>query len=144
MISVTRSFEWDAAHRLRGHEGQCRSLHGHRYRAEVTILGFETDSFGRVIDFGYIKGLIGEWLGLNWDHTVIVSDQDLELIKFCEEAAEKEGANAPYVLEAQPTAEEMAKHLCWMAQELVGQEYIVKKVVLYETPNCWATYERAT
>ena len=47
---VTRSFTFEAAHRLPWHGGRCRDLHGHGYRLEVTVEG-PVDANGVVIDF---------------------------------------------------------------------------------------------
>ena len=56
MITVTRRYEWDMAHRLPEHSGKCSRLHGHRYVAEIDVEG-EIDqasgsSHGMVLDFG--------------------------------------------------------------------------------------------
>ena len=55
MIEITRRLEFDAGHRVLGHEGKCKNLHGHRYSAEITVTAPDLDGLGRVIDFGVIK-----------------------------------------------------------------------------------------
>jgi len=64
-ISITRIFEWDAAHRIVGHESRCASLHGHRYVAEITCEAEQLDPLDRVIDFSVIRQHIGTWLDEN-------------------------------------------------------------------------------
>ncbi|MBP6085949.1 6-carboxytetrahydropterin synthase [Patescibacteria group bacterium] len=36
-MKISKSFSFDAAHRLTTHNGKCRNLHGHRYSVIVTI-----------------------------------------------------------------------------------------------------------
>lgn len=150
MLTITRLFEWDAAHRLPDHEGQCRALHGHRYKAEITIQAPETDEMGRIVDFGLVKLSIGKWIDRYWDHTTIVKKSDDDLWDFCRRQSESLGVKPPYPMKEAPTAEAMAQHLAAICQEIVNRSAIldhvksslvVIKVVLYETPNCWATYE---
>src|SRR5436853_739224 len=76
MITITRRFEFDYGHRVLGHEGKCRHLHGHRGVAEVTVQGLELDSLGRVIDFSVLKREVGEWIDNNWDHNILLNTQD--------------------------------------------------------------------
>jgi 6-pyruvoyl-tetrahydropterin synthase len=48
----------------------------------------------------------------------------------------------PYILNGEPTAENLAKHLLEKAQDMIGsQELRVSKVRVWETPNCFAEYE---
>ena len=39
MHEATRRIEWDMGHRVPEHGGKCRTPHGHRYVAEVTVRG---------------------------------------------------------------------------------------------------------
>ena len=74
--TITRRLEFDAGHRVFGHESKCATLHGHRYVVEVTAQAAKLDSVGRVIDFSVLKERIGAWLDEKWDHNVIVFEQD--------------------------------------------------------------------
>jgi len=142
MLAVTRTFEWDSAHRLLDHEGQCRSLHGHRYRAEISFRTTTMDKLGRVIDFGKLKAVIKAWIDEQWDHTTIVENRDTDLLDFVYEQRRKTGSKPAYAMTGPPTAELMAKELCEMAQELMNPFKVkVVRVKLYETPKCSATYE---
>lgn len=69
--SVTKEFVFDAAHRLPLHDGQCRNLHGHTYRAAVTVTGTliqEGRKSGMVIDFGDLKQIWKEHIEPLVDH----------------------------------------------------------------------------
>lgn len=54
-VTISKTFDFDAAHRLtcvpKGHK--CRRLHGHTYRVEVILYG-PTDSRGMVVDYAEI------------------------------------------------------------------------------------------
>ena len=78
MIVNTRRLEWDAMHRIPGHEGKCRAFHGHRYVAEITCAAPTLDALGRVVDFGVIKQRVGTWIDENWDHTAILAAHDTD------------------------------------------------------------------
>ena len=54
---VTRSFTFEAAHRLPWHPGKCRGLHGHSYRLEVTVAG-PLDANGVVVDFDQLASVV--------------------------------------------------------------------------------------
>lgn len=139
MITITRRLEFDTAHRVLGHEGKCRHLHGHRYVAELTIQAPELDSLGRVIDFGVVKQKVGGWVDANWDHNCLLHPED-PLIG--EDTRFLVGRD-PYILpEGNPTAENIAKHLFYVSRSLLPSELTVIKVRIYETPNCWADYSQ--
>ena len=67
---VTRSFTFEAAHRLPWHGGRCRDLHGHGYRLEVTIEG-PLDANGVVVDFDDVKALVQREVVDRYDHAYL-------------------------------------------------------------------------
>ena len=148
---VTRKIEFDAGHRVLGHGSKCRHIHGHRYVAEVTVSASELDTLGMVVDFSILKGLVGTWVDERWDHNILLHEDD-PLAKLwqemeCDDARHAEmvelfGGKAPFIMGAiNPTAEAMAKALFHVAVGLLQDHpIVVKRVRLYETPNCWADY----
>jgi 6-pyruvoyltetrahydropterin/6-carboxytetrahydropterin synthase len=160
MTTVTRKFSVDAGHRVWGHEGKCKNLHGHTYLFEVTVDAPELDGLGRVVDFSVIKDIIGKWLDWHWDHNMILNSQDPLAISWMnyststfpgsDEKLERKvphdilGFKAPYILlDKNPTAENLAKELMVIGNSLLGggnARLTVVKVVCHETPNCFATY----
>ena len=101
-FSVTKSIEFDAAHRLFNYAGKCSNLHGHRYTAEFTFACARLNSDSMVIDFGVIKGGIGKWLDDNWDHSAILHKDDTLLSAA---AAHHLKPGRFFGLDASPTAE---------------------------------------
>ena len=63
-------------HRVVGHEGKCKNLHGHNYRFWFEIEAGSLDELGRVIDFSLIKNILCEWLELYWDHKMMLWSKD--------------------------------------------------------------------
>ncbi len=67
-ISVEQHF--DAAHFLRGYQGKCEALHGHRFRVVVKITASEVDEIGLAYDFTVLKQQLGDILS-RFDHTCL-------------------------------------------------------------------------
>lgn len=67
---VTRSFTFEAAHRLPWHQGRCRDLHGHGYRLEVTVEG-PVDHNGIVMDFDDLTSLVQREVVDRFDHAYL-------------------------------------------------------------------------
>ena len=133
-ITATKVLEFDAAHRLLNHESKCANLHGHRYRAEITVWANSLDEVGRVIDFGCVKELVGGWIDKNLDHACIVNFADSALIEFLQTNNQRK-----YVMKfGEPSAENMARDLLEVANALLAPKGVnVHKIRLYETPSCF-------
>lgn len=67
---VTRSFTFEAAHRLPWHDGPCRRLHGHSYRLEVTVEGPIGDQ-GMVLDFQDLAAVVRREIVDRYDHQLL-------------------------------------------------------------------------
>ena len=67
-ISVEQHF--DAAHFLRGYQGKCEALHGHRFRAVVKVNASGVDDTGMAYDFIVLKQHLGDILS-RFDHTCL-------------------------------------------------------------------------
>jgi 6-pyruvoyltetrahydropterin/6-carboxytetrahydropterin synthase len=135
VIECTRRIEFDAAHRVMGHENKCKFLHGHRYVLEITARTSELDSLGRVVDFGVLKSIMKEWIDENLDHNVILYEKD----KTLGELITKETGQNIYYLKSNPTAENIALHLKSDIIPLLFTEdsFDIVKLRLYETPNAY-------
>jgi 6-pyruvoyltetrahydropterin/6-carboxytetrahydropterin synthase len=132
MISCTRKIHFDAAHRLINHESNCKYLHGHRYICEATFEAPQIDALGRVIDFAEIKKILGNWIKDNLDHNTILWKKDAELAKDIEKHTQK----PVYLLDQNPTAENIALHIFNMCP-LLFKDHNVKctKIKLHESEN---------
>lgn len=138
MIEITKTLEFDAGHRVLGHEGRCACLHGHRYKIEVTVTAEELDCLGRVIDFSCLKLLIGGWIDANWDHNMILHPDD-PLLRTVEVIN-----RTPYVMprsNPNPTAENIAKELYKVSSDLLSTSGLkIVSICVWETPTCRAVF----
>ena len=67
-ISVEKHF--DAAHFLRGYQGKCEALHGHRYRVIAKVRAAGLDDIGLAYDFAELKRHLNDILA-RFDHTCL-------------------------------------------------------------------------
>lgn len=129
MISITKEFTFDAAHRLylsdRTPEenltifGKCCKIHGHTYLLRITVTG-PLDGTGMIIHFSQLKSIVRELVIDRYDHTML---NELDEFK-----------------DIPPTAEVMASHIfTCLNGVLQAQGITMSSVVLYETPTSWAT-----
>ncbi|HTJ92827.1 MAG TPA: 6-carboxytetrahydropterin synthase QueD [Pararobbsia sp.] len=148
MLSITRKLEFDAGHRIPDHRSQCRNLHGHRYVLEITLEGELVDvegapDRGMVMDFADVKALANEHLVHRWDHAFLVYEGDQQVRAFLDTMP----GHKTVVLDRIPTVENLALIAFGILSKVYDQHYGVdlrlKRVRLYETPNCWADAERA-
>jgi len=118
-IDVTKIFTFDSAHKLNNYEGDCKFLHGHTYKLEVTIRG-KVDDRGMVMDFNDLKAIVKERILNKLDHRYLND-----------------------IFEFNTTCENM---LVWMFQQLeeaiTDDRVQLQKLVLWETPTSFGTLER--
>jgi 6-pyruvoyltetrahydropterin/6-carboxytetrahydropterin synthase len=70
MYRVSVEDDFDAAHYLRGYQGRCEALHGHRYRVRVTLKANALNEIDLAYDFTLLKKHLREILA-DYDHTCI-------------------------------------------------------------------------
>jgi len=70
MFTLTKRFEFEAAHHLPKHKGKCKNLHGHSYKLEVTVRreDGELNNEGMVVDSGILKQVVNETIIERLDH----------------------------------------------------------------------------
>jgi 6-pyruvoyltetrahydropterin/6-carboxytetrahydropterin synthase len=138
-----------AAHRVLGHPGKCKQLHGHNYSVEVCIEydpKLRNSMCGYFIDFGAVKEGMKLWVDTHLDHSTILQTGD-SLI----EAIERGAANQKITeFNIPPTAEGIAMVLVRVFKDQIilpyvrprwsGEHgYILMEVTVHETENCSAT-----
>ena len=70
MYEIAVESHFDAAHFLRGYQGKCEALHGHRFRVVVRVSASRLDEIGIAYDFVELKQYLGEILS-RFDHTCL-------------------------------------------------------------------------
>ena len=128
--SVSKFIDFCYGHRIPGHGGRCRHLHGHGARVEIVCTG-PLDDLGMVVDFGDIKRIIEAWILEHWDHRVILQRDD-PLAGVLADQGEP-----LFILDGPTTAENLAGHLFGVARD-AGLP--VSAVRFWETPDSSALY----
>ncbi len=107
MIYCTKKIEFDAAHRIIGHDGGCQMVHGHRYAVEFTFASEDLNHMGMVIDFKEIKNRFKTWIDTNWDHNIILHKDD----KILGDMIQGYTGQKVFYLDYNPTSENIAYYL---------------------------------
>lgn len=115
MHTITKRFEFEAAHVLPWHPGKCARQHGHSYKLEVDVTGNLNDN-GIVSDFSDIKELVKKEIVDKYDH------QNLN----------------DYF--GNPTAEVMAQKFFDIISAKWRGHGVISQVRLWETANSWTSY----
>ncbi|MFY9814960.1 MAG: 6-carboxytetrahydropterin synthase QueD [Dehalococcoidales bacterium] len=68
MYEISVEMDFDAAHALRGYQGKCEKLHGHRFKVVASVKGNKLNEIGLAYDFTLLKKQLGEILA-DYDHT---------------------------------------------------------------------------
>lgn len=132
MYRVTREIHFCYGHRLLNYDGKCRHLHGHNGRAIITLESKTLDQLGMVMDFSLLKQVVGKWIDETLDHKMLLHQNDPYLPYL------REQGEPIQVLDTNPTAENIARLIFDYTS---SQGFPVVEVRLWETENCYATYQ---
>lgn len=138
---ISKTVEFDMAHRLKNHDGQCRNFHGHRYKLEVFVSEYINSipgntSEGMIIDFGDMKRIIDNEIIYKYDHSMMIELLDPYYEYF--EQMKTDGLKIRFK-DYTPTAENMIKEMfidLKQAFECVNIRLV--KLKLWETPTSMA------
>lgn len=131
MYTVIKEIHFSYGHRLVGHTGKCRHVHGHNGRVQIEVAADKLDPLNMVVDFSEISRSIGKWIDENLDHVLILWDKD-GLVSVLKERGEK-----ILVVPENPTAEFLAR---WIYEEALKMKLPVARVTLWETNDSCASY----
>ncbi len=135
MYKITKIFEFEASHKLfLDYESACSNIHGHSYKAEVSVFGTELNKNGMIMDFTELKQ-IKNWVMDNWDHALIIPKKieiEKSVIEFAGKIHNFEYENV--------TAELMAKYLHSLCEMFFGIGKYTYSIVIWETSNNRAEY----
>lgn len=119
--SITKRYSFCSAHWLPEvpEEHKCHRIHGHNYEVEITIQAFG----GAVFENGFVADF--------WDLDAVVQP----IVEQVDHRTLNDVAGL-----TNPTAELIAAwFMKQVDKELTGSKIICTKVVVYETPDCFAT-----
>lgn len=115
-VRLTKSFEFDAGHRLPTfpEEHKCHGLHGHGFRVDVCVEGEVDETRGYLLDYGEIKAAY-EPIRKQLDHAYLNDVEGLE----------------------NPTAENLSR---WIWQKLKPALPLLSTVIVHESPTSACEY----
>jgi len=122
MYEISVEDRFSAAHCLREYKGKCEQLHGHNWKVEAAVRARELDEIGLAMDFGDLKGLLKDVLGL-LDHSYLNEVEPFDRLN--------------------PSSENLARFIFDpLEKKLDGREVEVAKVTAWESEGSKATYSR--
>lgn len=134
MFTITKEVYFCYGHRLMGHPGKCRRLHGHSVKAAITLAAPELNEQGMVCDFADISEMATAYIDAELDHNLLLHRND-PLVPMLEQAGERFVA-----LDEHPTAEFLAKIIYL---HIKSRGLNVLSVTLWETSSACATYSES-
>jgi len=135
MLSITKIFHFESAHRISDYKGACQHLHGHSYKLEVSISGKQIGKGDMLMDFKFLKSIVNSLVIEPWDHALLLKDNRTN------RAAFDQLKDKIYWMKNEPTAERM---ILWIADRLssnLPDELILSRIKLYETDSSYAEWE---
>ena len=118
MIFVEGHF--DAAHFLRGYQGKCEALHGHRFAVVVKIQATQLDDIGLAYDFTRLRQQLGQVVG-RFDHVCLNDTPPFDKIN--------------------PSSENIASTIFTELQPiLTGTGFSLSNIQVWESPHSSVTY----
>ncbi|MCR9013876.1 6-carboxytetrahydropterin synthase QueD [Aquiflexum gelatinilyticum] len=135
MLSITKIFSFEAAHRISNYQGSCSRVHGHSYKIQITVTGKEIGEDDMLIDFKVLKDLVNESVIRQFDHSFILqrNAKNINDFSLLEQRV--------FWMDYEPTAERM---VLWMVTELekaLPVSIYLRKIVLFETETSFVTWE---
>jgi len=121
MYEISVEMDFDAAHYLRGYQGKCESLHGHRFKVMATVKTAKLDDTGMGYDFTQLKKKLGETLA-KFDHTCL---NDLSAFR-----------------KINPSSEHIARIIyAELKKKLKDAPGALSAVTVWESPTSHVTYQ---
>ncbi len=121
MYEVSVRSHFDAAHYLRGYEGKCENLHGHRFEVVVNLRAGKVDEVGMAYDFSKLKKQLAQ----------VVDTLDHQCLN-----------ELPAFSSVNPSSENLAVFIYnGLGPLLVGQDDVrIWSVQVWESPESAVTY----
>jgi 6-pyruvoyltetrahydropterin/6-carboxytetrahydropterin synthase len=119
IISVEKHF--DAAHFLRGYEGKCEKLHGHRYRVVMRLVCSKLNQAGLAYDFTDLKRQLAK-VTERYDHQCLNDIEPFDRIN--------------------PSAENIASTIYDALKSDLAENTGLDSVEVWESPDSCALYRQ--
>lgn len=134
MYTITKDVFFCYGHRLMGHPGKCRHVHGHSVKASITVTASALNEQGMVCDFADVSAIATRYIDAELDHNLLLHRDD-PLVPALERGGERF-----LLLDQHPTAEVLA---CMIYNQMKAVGIPVQSVTLWETSSACASYSEA-
>ena len=140
-IRLTKIFEIEMAHALKGYDGPCKYIHGHSYKLEVTVLGStiidsNNPKNGMVMDFKDLRKIVKEHIIDVYDHALVLEEGfDDEMIQLLANRQHKT-VYTPYA----PTCEFLVYGFSEIIKKHLATNVKLHSLKLYETSTSFAEW----
>ncbi|MFQ5997463.1 MAG: 6-carboxytetrahydropterin synthase QueD [Dehalococcoidales bacterium] len=120
MYEIAVESHFDAAHFLRGYQGKCEAVHGHRFQVVAKISASELDDTGMAYDFTQLKRHLNDILS-RFDHTCLNEIPPFDKLN--------------------PSSENIATTIYQeLKPKLSGTPVTISSIEVWESPQTWVTY----
>lgn len=147
---ISKELRFEAAHRLVGHPGLCKHIHGHSFRLRITVEADGLDEVGMGFEFGKIKAPMQHLIDTKLDHSLILNEADplVSVIGglLAHNALETSSIKAladvysrVYVVPFNPTSENLAKHFWDYISGHLPEGVFLSELWFAETQSCAVT-----
>lgn len=136
MLSITKLFSFEAAHRISNYQGACSQVHGHSYKLQVTVSAERPGNNDIVLDFKVLKDLVQNHVLSLWDHSLMLKE-NVENRQFF--------LNYPgkiYWMDSEPTAERMLLDISRKLEPVLPSHVNLEEIVLFETETSYAKWRK--
>ena len=140
LIRLTRSFSFEMAHALEGHDGKCKNIHGHSYKLKVTVRGNprndkRSPKNGMLIDFGDLKAIVNHRICDVFDHALVLKD-DSDILSMIQDQKNLKIIPVPYP----PTCENLLIDFAQRLKDKLPSEVELYALKLTETASSYGEW----
>ena len=140
-IRICKSYTFEAAHRLTGHDGPCRNTHGHSYQLEVELRGEPRKESGHprdgmIMDFSDMDRIVEDRILTIFDHSLILQRAEAET------AVTAPRDEKILYFDFQPTCENLVLDFVHRLEKGLPGEAELVRLKLRETGRSWAEWNR--
>lgn len=136
MISITKEFTFETAHRISNHPGACKHIHGHSYRLLVTVSADQIKENDMIIDFKDLKQIVNDEVIDFFDHALLLKRNE-ENSKFSQPLDSK-----IFWMEFEPTVERLIDYIRIQIQQALNEPVFLKKLKLFETASSFGEWKK--
>lgn len=140
-IRITKMYDFEMAHVLKGYDGPCRNIHGHSYKLYVTISGSpitdkNSPKVGMVMDFKDLKAIVKKNIVDRFDHALVInSETDAEMVESMKKHMEK-----LIIVDYQPTSENLVEDFAAIIKSHLPQHVRLHNIRLWETASSYSEW----